>query len=274
MNSYEELFYRAPVAFHEVDGNGIIQRVNEAECELLGYTEAELIGQPIWRFIAREEVSASQAALLERLQGVRSLDPFRRTYVTSRGEYVVVEVRDQLIKNADGAVVGMRCTVIDVTQHAMAEEALADCQRWLEAILRFIDDAVIAVDGLGAVAHLNTAAEQLTGWPAEEARGKPFESVLQVSHLNVGQWRDASLTGLFHRSLMESWHGRALVLHRDETSADATISSVPLSQNDHTVAGFVLMISRIPDSKSGPAPGTRGVTAGANVTRTISPFGM
>ena len=37
---FRDLFEEAPVAYHEVDCEGIIRRVNQAECTLLGY-EAE-----------------------------------------------------------------------------------------------------------------------------------------------------------------------------------------------------------------------------------------
>ncbi|MBI4902537.1 MAG: PAS domain S-box protein [Acidobacteria bacterium] len=37
MSTFEELYEKAPMAYHELDTEGVIRRVNEAECELLGY---------------------------------------------------------------------------------------------------------------------------------------------------------------------------------------------------------------------------------------------
>jgi len=55
-----------------------------------------------------------------------------------------------------------------------------------EARMRFgitlgsIADAVLTVDLHGRIVYMNPAAEQLTGWPAQEAMGKHFESVAFV----------------------------------------------------------------------------------------------
>src|SRR2546425_13193049 len=49
---FRELFEFAPVAYHEIDSSGILRRVNHTECRLLGYTPAEMMGNPVWRFVA------------------------------------------------------------------------------------------------------------------------------------------------------------------------------------------------------------------------------
>ena len=41
------LFDEAPVAFHEIDRDGVIVRVNQTECTLLGFSREEMIGHHI-----------------------------------------------------------------------------------------------------------------------------------------------------------------------------------------------------------------------------------
>ena len=36
---YRSLFVEAPLAYHEIDTEGVVLRVNRAECDLLGFTE-------------------------------------------------------------------------------------------------------------------------------------------------------------------------------------------------------------------------------------------
>src|SRR5262249_45196227 len=45
---YRRLFEEAPVAYHEIDGNGVIRRVNAAGLALLGLKLGQLLGKPAW----------------------------------------------------------------------------------------------------------------------------------------------------------------------------------------------------------------------------------
>ena len=64
---FQSWFQDAPVACHEVDRNGIILCVNQAECELFGFSEQEMVGRPIWDFMAPEDREKTRAGLLQRI---------------------------------------------------------------------------------------------------------------------------------------------------------------------------------------------------------------
>jgi signal transduction histidine kinase len=58
-----------------------------------------------------------------------------------------------------------------------AENALRASREWFTSILQSIEEAVIARDADGAIRYMNAAAERLTGWREEEAKGRPLEEV-------------------------------------------------------------------------------------------------
>jgi PAS domain S-box-containing protein len=64
---YRELYDHAPIAYHEIDRNGIVTRVNRAECELLGRTAEELVGVPVWALLTPEQRPAAAAAIQQKL---------------------------------------------------------------------------------------------------------------------------------------------------------------------------------------------------------------
>ena len=71
---------------------------------------------------------------------------------------------------------------------------------WLAAVLRSIADGVVASDEHACVVFMNRAAEELTGWTLDEARGKPTTDVLKLIDEATGRreaWplRDALSTG-------------------------------------------------------------------------------
>lgn len=58
---------------------------------------------------------------------------------------------------------------------------LRTTQRKLAAALTSIEEAVAIADAKGRVVFLNPAAEQLSGWERNEARGRPIEEVIRVA---------------------------------------------------------------------------------------------
>ena len=60
---FQDLFEDAPVACHEIDQNGLLVRVNRAECALLGFEASEMVGRPVWEFMVAEERDKSQEAV-------------------------------------------------------------------------------------------------------------------------------------------------------------------------------------------------------------------
>ena len=68
--------------------------------------------------------------------------------------------------------------LLAATERAREEEARRKAT--LETVLASIGDAVMATDGGGSIAFLNPMAERLTGWPADEALGRPIEEVFRA----------------------------------------------------------------------------------------------
>ena len=58
--------------------------------------------------------------------------------------------------------------------------AWRDSRRMLSATLSSIGDGVVATDREGRVTFLNSVAETLTGWPRNEAVGKPAEQIINL----------------------------------------------------------------------------------------------
>jgi len=51
---------------------------------------------------------------------------------------------------------------------------------WAQDILTCIGDAIISTDISGRITYLNPAAEKMTGWPAQEALGRPLAEVMKI----------------------------------------------------------------------------------------------
>ena len=121
---FQRWFEDAPVACHEIGTDGIVVRVNQAECELLGFESHQMIGRYIWDFMSFEEGEKSQEVVRQLISGARPTKPFERGYTRRDGSQVTIEVHPKLMRDAAGRVTGIRSFTLDVTARKKAEDAL------------------------------------------------------------------------------------------------------------------------------------------------------
>ena len=122
---FRDLFDSAPVAYHELDRNGVIRRVNRAECALLGYEAGEMLGRPVWEFISEADQEASQQAICRKVSGEQAMEPVQRRYVRRDGAELWIDIHDILVHNASGEIVGIRSALLDITERRLADERSA-----------------------------------------------------------------------------------------------------------------------------------------------------
>ncbi|MBI3209675.1 MAG: response regulator [Candidatus Solibacter usitatus] len=122
--AYESLFDEMPVACHEIDTNGIVQRVNKAECLLFGFRAEEMVGRHCSEFVAVEEREASRRAVHEKLLGLRPLAFFQREYTRSDGAKLHIQIQEEYLRNEAGSVAGIRTAMLDMTERRRAEAEL------------------------------------------------------------------------------------------------------------------------------------------------------
>lgn len=153
------------VYLHDPDGNMLY--VNQAACDRLGYTEAELLSMSL-RELDAPGARTKIAARVEELERRGEL-VFETTHLTHAGERVPIEINAcRIMFRGDPAILSV---ARDITERKEREEALRSANQRLEAIIDASPDAIIVVDPEGIVETWNPAAERIFGWSAAEAVG-------------------------------------------------------------------------------------------------------
>ena len=123
---FQSWFHDAPVACHEVDRNGVLLCVNQAECELLGFSDEEMVGHPIWDFMAPEDREKTRTGLLQRIADDKPLVPLEREYKRRDGSSVMMEIHQKRIRDEAGRPTGLRTFLLDITQRKRAQMTLLE----------------------------------------------------------------------------------------------------------------------------------------------------
>jgi PAS domain S-box-containing protein len=129
---FRQLFEQAPIAYHELDRDGIVRRVNRAECELFGRAADEILGHDCSQLVAPDQRARSERSVREKLAGRKPLAVFNREYVRSDGSTFIGEAHENLITDANGNIAGIRTAVLDVTERINAQQQLAQYSEELQ----------------------------------------------------------------------------------------------------------------------------------------------
>jgi PAS domain S-box-containing protein len=103
------------------------------------------------------------------------------------------------------------------------ERRLRESERWFASTLRCVQDGVLVTGADARVRFMNLAAEQLTGWPAEQALGHPAADLLQFAGPPDGRTsaeralHDGRVVGVQHARRLHRRDGREVPV--DESAA-------------------------------------------------------
>lgn len=156
------------------DSRGRFLRVNPAWRATLGYEAAELVGQSLWHFIARED-RAEGILLVRRASAGEPIRDIRLRFVNKGGVY-----RWLSWNFADGVESGFTyCVVRDVTDLVAAQAAIEEALAAAHATSRMLEQQTLEMGRLRAEAEHQANHDVLTGaknrraWFADGVRLRP-----------------------------------------------------------------------------------------------------
>jgi two-component system, cell cycle sensor histidine kinase and response regulator CckA len=171
-----------PIACHEIRVSGEVVYVNASECLLLGLSEQEILGRPIWEFVAPDEQARSREAVRSKMSGEVRLVPFERDYLRPDGTRLVLEIHERHIHDEKMDIVGMRSFLFDVTQRRRTEAALQESEKLYRHLVEHASDIIYKADLQGRFRVFNAMAPKLLGYSAEELVGRKYLDLIRPDY--------------------------------------------------------------------------------------------
>jgi PAS domain S-box-containing protein len=154
------------------DLTGRVVRVNAAASALTGYSEAELVGRPVWETLAPADAADLEALVARPHRSPAAVS--RESIVATRsGDALRVLWNSDVVRDEDDHPAYAVITGIDVT----AERLAAGLNEHLLAAA--ITTALIGIDTRGLINVFNVGAENLLGYAAAGVIGRPFVDLLE-----------------------------------------------------------------------------------------------
>ena len=175
-------FLHAGVGMGISDKNGIGLKANPKLCEMLGYTEEELINTPFVALTHPDDVDLDVKLFNEVAEGKRNSYQIEKRCFHKNGDIVYIILVLSTVNDKNGDILYYITQMIDITQQKIAElkleQALSHTQTILDASTQV---SIIETDLNGTIITFNKGAENLLGYKAEDVLHK----------LNVTELHDA-----------------------------------------------------------------------------------
>lgn len=209
---YRSVMDEASDGIFVTDLQGRYIDVNDAGCEMLGYTRSEILQISIHDLLVdHPEIPLDT---LQRGEKILTEQYLRR----KDGNVILVEISGRMLK--DGRLLGI---VRDITERQKEEERL----KYLALVISKVSSAVISTDAELRIVQWNKGAETLYGWQEREVLGGNIDEVCQTD-FPVGVQEEAR----HHLREEKKWRGQLRQRHRDgrDIWVDA---SVTLLENEY-----------------------------------------
>jgi len=221
-NAFE--FSAIGMALVHLDGRWM--RVNQALTNIIGYTEAELLGKT-FQDITHPDHLAADLALIDKLVNgdVQSYDLEKR-YFHRKGHIVWILLSVSLVRSGTGEPLHFISQIQDISHRKAAEQQLRASEGRYRALSHQAPVGIFETDANGDCRFVNRRWQDMTGASSDHAAGQTWvawvyqpdrERVLAAFYAAASENREFALEFRFQSLQGVAWvWGRALALRNDE----------------------------------------------------------
>lgn len=240
------------------DPSGIILVFNKGAEKMLGYSEAEIVGNKTPEFLhLKEEVVLRQKELsLEFNHEVEGFDVFvarakagqadawECTYLPKSGSPILVRLVITAVRNEKREINGFLGVAVDITEKKSAEKIVRESEEKYRTLMENMNEVVMLVDNDDRVMFVNNKFTEVLGYTSEEIIGKiGYEVLLDVERqsliVEANNNRKKRLTSQYEIRFKKKGGG----------AIDFLVSGAPMLDAEGNVVGSIGAMMDISDRK-------------------------
>ena len=233
----------APALIAYIDRNFRYQFVNERYSEWFAIPADKIIGQKVRDILGEQALKTVRPMMMRTLAGEPVSYQTTLNYKTAGRKYVQVSYIPDTAE--DGSVRGLYSLVNDLTEWKRSEELLRSSEMRVAMLMESVADyAIFSTDTAGRIETWNIGAENIFGYPLDEAVGKHVSMLYPAEDVESGapaaEIKTARRRG---KASDERW-----LVRKDGSRFFASGVMRPL-RIGRTVNGFVKIVSDLTEKK-------------------------
>lgn len=241
-NYINSIFKAAPIAIGVVKER-VFFKVNAQMCQMLGYTENELLGQSAMIIYPSEDDFNSVGIEKYRQIKEKGTGTVEARWKCKDGSIIVVILSSTLIDNNDWSK-GVTFTAVDITKRKLAEQALRKSEEKFRNIIETMNEGLLMVDNNDVILFANTRLCNMFGFQQEELLGKRgLEIIIYEKDRHIIIERNKKRL----EKISDSYHIRGIT--KSGNIIWLSISGSPVTDDTGAVIGSIGLITDITDAK-------------------------
>ncbi|MCD6384552.1 PAS domain S-box protein [Candidatus Sumerlaeota bacterium] len=235
----------AGVMIVAVNAKGEVTLINKKGCEILGYSEEEIIGKNWFSNFLPQRLRSEVKSVFDKLMAgeIEPVEYFENPVLNKQGEERIIACHNTIIKDRENNIIGVLSSGEDITERRMAEEKLNHVHEiYRKAIENAQGVPYILNYATETYEFIGKGCDTLIGIPCSKLTRKDLETLQQEiiiadpehSALPLNEYIDAFLRGEIERYRVdlkiitpqgeEKWLSDYSINIRDEKTGEATYS--------------------------------------------------
>ncbi len=225
---FRHLFEYAPTGVVVRTIDGVFMRVNQAFCDMVGYSSSDLIGKH-YRSITHPEDIEKELEVAEILiNGEAPYTQLEKRYIRKDGDIIHTLLQVSIQKDQSGIPIHFTAHITDITERKFIERERVDIERIYRTIFENANDAIFIEDENENIIDANAHAAELTGYSKEE--------LLKMRTVDL-QPKEYEKYEMRHDDRFDT-----RIIHKDGKTLDVELTVSEIKQGDK-----VLLISIVRD---------------------------
>jgi|GEM_PF-1314512 len=163
---YRTLVTQSPDGIFIADLQGNFLSVNQAMCNGLGYSEAELLATKIWDIVPKKYNALNKVRLAAILKGKAKNETMEYMVKTKDGETRYVAILSVPF-HQDNKLIGFQGIARDITENKKMEIRLRESEEYYRTLVETSPDAIVIIDAGGRVTFASQKTFEIFGFPAQ-----------------------------------------------------------------------------------------------------------
>ena len=154
-----------------IQENGVVVQVNLRLAEMVGYSQAEILGKEAQSFVTPEYRALVEEKVEAEFEGTYEAALIRRS-----GQHFPVEISGKTYTQGNHRL--RVAAVRDITERRNSEEALRESERRFRILTEQAPDGVMVMDVRGGIVSTNNRVQELLGFEDEELATRSLADLL------------------------------------------------------------------------------------------------